>query len=772
MTLRLRTFLILLLISTSLITFTIVGSGLLFYQLPRIVEKEKARVESVAENVTSLLENSLTNLEVQLRPIIQQFGSISPQAMHLLFTTIVSENGFEAIYLVKHDGAVELSTNRTDLKVNRQALTGADFSASELFLQVLASNQPVWSDRYLSAYSGEQMVAIAYPLDTRILIAELPTYRLRNLAAKALSTIGHLSLVIDRRGEWVTDNRTESGLKYTNWNNHPIVTAARAGISPPDETLFLNRTVYPAYRVSEILQWTVVTVIPAGMSNPEYSRLVTQIALGFLSIILVGILLAPLWAARMLRPVKRLIDESKKIGQGEYSAIWREGVISELNELGETLTSMARKINRREQSLAASEKKLKEIFNHSPGPMLISRYYDDEFRVDEVNDALEQLFKVKRQEIQGKSGKEIGWWMSVEDRQRFLEAFFTDGLVKDFEVWMKDTEGTPILCRLSAAHVLEDHTPLDIFIYQDITKTHEMQADLKALNLDLEKRVKERTRELEKANRDLADTVHTLEIAKDELVQSEKLAALGGMVAGIAHELGTPVGNSKIAMTTLRDHLGSFHKQMETGLRRSTLENFLEDIDTATDISTRNLEKANLLIMTFKQVAADRTSSQRRSFNLHEVIDEVLLTMHPTLKRSSVKVLTDVDITLNLDSYPGSLGQVVTNLINNALMHGFGEEEEGEIIIRAKSKDVRQLTISIEDNGKGMDEAILNRVFEPFFTTRLGSGGTGLGMHLIHNIITNILGGKVQVWSQPGEGTRVIVDIPLNAPGKEPSGSG
>jgi signal transduction histidine kinase len=290
--------------------------------------------------------------------------------------------------------------------------------------------------------------------------------------------------------------------------------------------------------------------------------------------------------------------------------------------------------------------------------------------------------------------------------------------------------------------------------------------ELHQLNATLEDRVDERTDELSRANQELLQTLETLQRAQDELLQSEKLAALGAMVAGIAHELNTPIGNSLMAATTLDDHSKQFADEVNTGgaVRRRSLEQFTQATQTASVILIRNLRRAAELITSFKQVAVDQTSSQRRNFRLDETIAEILVTLHPTLKKTPFCVTTNLAEGIWLDSYPGPLGQVVTNLINNALLHGFDGRHEGEISIAATATDNDGVAIVVADNGIGIPHDHLPRIFDPFFTTKLGRGGSGLGLNIVHSLVTKTLGGRIRVSSTVGVGTRVEIELPRSAP--------
>lgn len=260
-------------------------------------------------------------------------------------------------------------------------------------------------------------------------------------------------------------------------------------------------------------------------------------------------------------------------------------------------------------------------------------------------------------------------------------------------------------------------------------------------------------------------TEATLKQAESDLITSEKMASLGALVAGIAHELNTPIGNSLLTATALSDMAADFEaRYAEGGLKRSALESHLADTKLACGIMASSLRRAAELITSFKQVAVDQTSDQRRRFDLCDVVRDTLATYSAQFKRANCEVDIDVCATLVMDSYPGSIGQVLSNLINNALLHAFEGHRVGRITVRVHPVGDEQVLILFADNGVGMPARVMHQVFDPFFTTKMGQGGTGLGMNIVYNIVTGMLGGTVEIDSAPGKGTTVTIRVPKRAP--------
>jgi len=259
-----------------------------------------------------------------------------------------------------------------------------------------------------------------------------------------------------------------------------------------------------------------------------------------------------------------------------------------------------------------------------------------------------------------------------------------------------------------------------------------------------------------------------LQEAQSQLVSQQKLAALGALMAGVAHELNTPIGNSLLIASTLEQKTTELEEVINgRGLRKSELLAFIDDARKASTLVMRGLHSAADLVSSFKQVAVDRTTEQRRIFNLHQVTHEVVATVMNRIRKEGHKIELEVPELIMLDSYPGPFGQVITNLINNALLHAFDGREGGQLRLVAATPVEGRVLISFSDDGSGIAPENLTRIFDPFFTTKLGQGGSGLGLSISYNIVTSLLGGQIAVDSG-GAGTTFALDLPLSAPQHDP----
>lgn len=282
----------------------------------------------------------------------------------------------------------------------------------------------------------------------------------------------------------------------------------------------------------------------------------------------------------------------------------------------------------------------------------------------------------------------------------------------------------------------------------------------------LEERVEERTQALKAVNARLQKTLDDLQRMQNRLVQSEKLASLGSLVAGVAHELNTPIGTGVTVVSTIADRCVELRRLIEQGIRRSQLDATLDDIGKAADLAQASLQRAARLVQDFKQVAVDQTSSRRRTFDLHELLREMMVAVRLRHKRAPVAFEIDVPPGIPMDSYPGTLEQVLTNLIDNSVIHGAEGRSGCVVTITAKPHEAG-VVLTVADNGRGIPAASLPRVFDPFFTTRLGQGGSGLGLSIVYGLVTGILGGHIEVQSEEGRGTRFTLELPTSAPQRD-----
>ncbi len=327
------------------------------------------------------------------------------------------------------------------------------------------------------------------------------------------------------------------------------------------------------------------------------------------------------------------------------------------------------------------------------------------------------------------------------NRAELLEALKARGVTTKDDGEMQLPDGTILVHRVKQT---EGNTSVEVFV--DVT------ADRK------------RERALEEAHKTLKDT-------QAQLVQAEKMASLGALVAGVAHEINTPLGTSITATSSLNARVKALHdKFTQGGMTKGDLKDFLEDASSANSIIESNLSRAAELVRSFKQVAADRTHDERRSFNLDDYVREVVASIAPIWNAGDHQVAVISHSPIEVVSYPGAVAQIITNLISNSVQHGF-KADLGKKIAIELSNNNNNITVIYSDNGSGMSEDVLRNAFEPFFTTSRETGSTGLGLHLVYNVVKSQLGGTISLESKQGAGCTFTITMPQTSPALEPTGS-
>ncbi|PHR73083.1 MAG: hypothetical protein COA66_04615 [Arcobacter sp.] len=294
-------------------------------------------------------------------------------------------------------------------------------------------------------------------------------------------------------------------------------------------------------------------------------------------------------------------------------------------------------------------------------------------------------------------------------------------------------------------------------IVRDITSRKTLENEVKQRSIDFERA----NEELEDSNEELQTMIQNLKNTQKKLIESEKMASLGGLVAGVAHEINTPVG---ISLTGI-SHFEEISKEINKLYKNDEMsqESFEEYLSTSYELSSlihKNLRKAADLVRSFKQVAVDQSSEEKRTFNVSKYAHEVLLSLHSFTKKTKIDIIVNSKDDITINSYPGAFSQIITNLVMNSIIHAFIEGERGKIIIDLEKKN-DNLFVTYQDNGRGIKKEHLYKIFDPFFTTNRDNGGSGLGLNIIYNIITSRLNGKITCESIENEGILFLIILPL-----------
>lgn len=403
-----------------------------------------------------------------------------------------------------------------------------------------------------------------------------------------------------------------------------------------------------------------------------------------------------------------------------------------------------------ENAIRASEARLSAIFNSSSDAIIGMSLGAV---VTEWNPAAEDMFGYARAEAVGRNIVDL----IVPERQADEEAEIFRRIrageqVGRFESSRQRKDGSTIEISATISPIRYADGTLQgaTKVIRDITEQKEAEKVRNELNESLSEQVRETRRAL-----------NHLQETQSQLVQAEKMASLGGLVAGVAHEINTPVGIGVTAASHLRDEVTKVADSVQQGkLTKKQFADFVEMTVVTSQMILTNLGRAADLIQSFKRVAVDRSSDEIRVIDVSEYLDEILMSLKPRFRHTPHEIQLDSEPDIQIETAPGAWSQVITNLVLNAQIHGLSETEPGKILVTAK-RDDQQLRVEVKDNGKGVSSENLEKIFDPFFTTRRAEGGSGLGLNIVYNLVTQTIGGKISVASVPGQWTRFTILLPL-----------
>ncbi|MGQ9369771.1 ATP-binding protein [Azospirillum sp. ST 5-10] len=479
-----------------------------------------------------------------------------------------------------------------------------------------------------------------------------------------------------------------------------------------------------------------------------------------LCVVLTSAIIFLAFKATVLRRIGALAGFVRRIGAGEKDVpalgvgADELGLLeSGVNAMAADLDQRARQRDRMEAELRRSEARFRDFAAAS------SDWYwelDAELRYAAVSDRFFDLVQPvssplgRRADELGVDAAEEGGW------PRFMDLLRRRQPVHEFDVAWRDGDGQERFARLAGLPVFDAYGAFAGYrgTGRDITLHRQAR-------LILEQQVEERTRALKRANRDLQETLESLNRAQAELVRSEKLASLGALVAGVAHEINTPVGVAVTAASHLADRTHAVAELLRAGaLKRAELLAYFDLADEAARLLLHNMERASSLIQSFKLVATDRTAELLRPFELRRYLEDIVASLSPTLRKTPHRIEIDCDRSVEMVGYPGLLSQVVTNLVMNSIVHGYDEGVAGHLRLAVSAPDPSAVEIVYSDDGRGIAPDHLSKIFDPFFTTRRGAGSSGLGLNIVHNIVTGTLHGKVTVSSGIGRGVAFTLRLP------------
>ena len=753
-----RSHLSVLLMLSMLMTLVLAGSAVLLWRIPRIDSTSRQvlqhEVGEMAVRMEVLLGNRQARLE-SLAALLEGDSALAPDA--LLDQGVGPGDVLSVAYRLSPEGRVVAAGLPPALRPRRTDLLGSDLSSSSLYHTLVRRTGVAWSGRYLSVLSGQLTAGLALRTGSgELLVAEVPFAMLLDTVQTAAGTGGSAIWVVDQAGEVIADTDGGRDIGKVNIRNSPLMQAVVQGQADGRSFPFPDgRHLRVAFAHSPSLGWYFIGHAPTGLADPQIRGLVLAVGAAFLACLGIGLLMTPFWASYLGRPLRDIAAHAASALRGEPEhRVPPLGPVAEINRLAHHLGRMAAAMRERELEFLA-------IFNASPVPMAVTDA-DQGYRLLHVNDAWCQALQFRREDALGRSGVELRLFTAAE---RDALGHQSQGGRTVSEGAVRRASGERMQTQFFGQSFEVGGERWLIWALIDIGPIQRVAQQLRALNQQLEERVERRTTALARANADLSQTVEQLRSARSELVRAEKMAALGSLVAGVAHELNTPLGNGVMAVSAMGDATRSFQSAMQAGVRREDLRQLVDSIVQGTDIAGRNLRRATELVHSFKQAAADQAGALRRSFELAEVVHEMVVSLQPSFARKPWRIEVDVPATgLRMDSYPGALGQALGNLIENAVLHGFDGRSHGTVRITAGALADRRIWLHVVDNGRGIAAGHLNRIFDPFMTTRMGRGGTGLGLHISYNAVVNLLGGTLTVDSVLGQGACFAMRLPAEAP--------
>lgn len=510
------------------------------------------------------------------------------------------------------------------------------------------------------------------------------------------------------------------------------------------------------------------------LENRLRQEIITDLVVVLVTLLILWVLISFV-VLLVTKPIYALVRGTEEIAKGNLEKRLPIECEDEIGQLACKFNIMAEKLQFMMRELALSEEKFYKAFHHVTDVISIVNVKNRHYI--EINKAFSKFLGYGREEIIGHTSQKFGLWNHNEDYIKMYQAIDKDGIFYDIEVSLRTKSGEIKIGLVSGEIVQIDKDDCLIAIWHDITERKQAEAILLQAHNELEQRVESRTQELFASNQELMamneemlamneslqETLDQLQKAQFQLIQSEKMAALGGLVAGVAHEINTPLGNSITMASYLRSIFNEFSALSNKGqVHKKELEDFISDGEEGLRSLEMNLARAAKLVRSFKNVATNQMVEERQVFDVRLYLEEIILTLRSRLKKTRLELVIYCPENLKWDSYPDVFMQIMTNLIINSLIHAYSPIEEGVLTFSFR-EEKKELVIEYADDGNGMEEKVCKKVFEPFFTTARSSGGTGLGLYIVYNLVTQKLRGDIQCSSQLGMGTRFTIRVPIDS---------
>lgn len=506
---------------------------------------------------------------------------------------------------------------------------------------------------------------------------------------------------------------------------------------------------------------TLQTTYTTAYSDERLNRSRNEIIVITLVQILLISLIIGLIIKRITLPIQRLTIATTEIAQGNLDQDIKVTSKDEIGTLSNSFIKMRDSIREKIDDLARVNRHLRQSKHkldvHIKNTPLGVIELNKELKVVDWNKASENLFGYSREEALGHKMSDIIVADNMRSRidSKLMELMSQDKGARNINENLNKKRDS-ITCEWYNTPLWDEYGEVIgvAALVLDITQRIQMESEISNINRELEVKVQERTAELEKSLSIIKET-------QAQLIENEKLSALGGLVAGVAHEINNPIGVTLTAASFLEESTSHIlQKVNNNALKKSDFTRYIEQAGQSTRSIILGINRASDIIQSFKSIAVDQLAEEKRKFNLHQILNDILTSLHHKIKKTKHTVSLNCPKNLEIISYPGVLSQIFTNFIINSLLHGFEDVETGHIQIDISCQD-NLLTIDYTDNGHGMSQETLDKVYDPFYTTKRGEGGSGLGMHIVYNQVTKTLNGQIVTRSKEGEGVHFRITFPL-----------
>lgn len=506
------------------------------------------------------------------------------------------------------------------------------------------------------------------------------------------------------------------------------------------------------FRSIDELNYIVVSTVYVDELNAGLVPLLQFILVVLIGLLFIVFIISYFWGNYFAKPILQLNKYVQEVSSGNLNLMIDLKRNDELGALSEAFNKMTLNLKEMINKLQLSEEKYRLLFDNAPVGIV---NFDAQGNILFCNQGFLDIFQIPMNLARKSNLYKLA---SVDIRTQI------DGILSGDEgVWegvLENTNAGDIYTKIVYGPLKGTDGVIigGLAIVEDISEQRKAEQALREREQifleELENKVEERTSQLQ-------ETLKTLRDTQEHLIQSEKMSALGSLVAGIAHEINTPLGIGVTITSNMQEktkNILSLYNEQK--LKKSDLDKFLKTIDESIIILISNLNKAADLISSFKQTAVDQSSEVKREFNIKEYLEEIIMSMRPFIKKYKIDLEIIGEDNIIIDSYPGALSQIVTNLTMNSLNHAYSFDEDGVIKINFKQEKER-LLIEYIDDGKGMSKEVVERIFDPFFTTNRSNGGTGLGLYIVYNLVTQRFGGKIECISKKDEGTTFKINLPI-----------